>query len=412
MQQVLLPYANGRVCHDADAHVFECPDFYLRFADPDIRAKMPQSIIGGLYLAQFNEAQQARQGSDFVQSAEAELMQRKLWRAMGAYTKGERARALELLGFSSQLVFDSFMRSFLRDAEFGDDLDYLYGLARTHNRAMVDFCAADPRLLPVGYVPMADIDRSIAMAREAIEMGCAALQATADCPKHHSPSHIGFDPMWSMLAEAGVPLVFHLGAGRPISSSYNLNGMEMEPAFHGGDKKIQSLNYVATPHPVVETLTALIVDGVLHRHPKLRIGLFEFGGCWLPGWMRFLDSAMEAFSRSESRLKKLDLKLSDYVKRQVRCTIFPHEDLGWSIAQGGEEIFMFSSDYPHIEGGRNPIKRFEDSMAASSIGPAAQERFYRGNFEDFVGGNVFPAKADRQPRGGSKRATVASPAGQ
>ena len=194
--------------------------------------------------------------------------------------------------------------------------------------------------------------------------------------------------MWDLMAQAGVPLVYHLGAGRLPSDVFTRNGLPGEPAFHGGDGRLQAHDYVATPHPVIETITTLIMDGVLQRHPKLRLGLVEFGGCWLPGWLRFLDSAMDAFRRTETRLQTLDLKLSEYVTRQVRCTIFPHEDLGWSIAQSSPDIFMFSSDYPHIEGGRDPIARFEASMDRQAIPAAARERFYRSNFEDFVGGNV------------------------
>jgi hypothetical protein len=44
---------------------------------------------------------------------------------------------------------------------------------------------------------------------------------------------------------------------------------------------------------------------------------------------------------------------------------------------------MFSSDYPHVEGGRNPIKRFEDSM--TTIGEPAKQRFYCDNFVDLMG---------------------------
>ncbi len=35
-----MPYAEGRVIHDADSHVVETPDFLVPWADPDIRARM------------------------------------------------------------------------------------------------------------------------------------------------------------------------------------------------------------------------------------------------------------------------------------------------------------------------------------------------------------------------------------
>ena len=46
---------------------------------------------------------------------------------------------------------------------------------------------------------------------------------------------------------------------------------------------------------------------------------------------------------------------------------------------------MFSSDFPHVEGGRNPIARFERSMDAAGLGAVARERFYVENFDDLLG---------------------------
>ena len=48
------------------------------------------------------------------------------------------------------------------------------------------------------------------------------------------------------------------------------------------------------------------------------------------------------------------------------------------IEQAGDDMFLFSSDYPHPEGGRDPLKRFESSM--DGVDEASRERFYSGNF--------------------------------
>jgi hypothetical protein len=45
---------------------------------------------------------------------------------------------------------------------------------------------------------------------------------------------------------------------------------------------------------------------------------------------------------------------------------------------------MFSSDFPHVEGGRNPIGRFERSMEAAHIDVDASRRFYWDNFVDLL----------------------------
>ncbi len=49
-------------------------------------------------------------------------------------------------------------------------------------------------------------------------------------------------------------------------------------------------------------------------------------------------------------------------------------------------MFLFSSDYPHPEGGRDPLKRFEASMAKSS--EAAKHNFYAANFAAMMGIDV------------------------
>ena len=90
-----------------------------------------------------------------------------------------------------------------------------------------------------------------------------------------------------------------------------------------------------------------------------------------------------AFRKREDRLKRLSLLPSGYVRRQVRATPYPAEDVGWTVRNAGPEVCLFSSDYPHVEGGRNPIKRFEESMAGLSEGE--KQRFYCDNFVDLMG---------------------------
>jgi predicted TIM-barrel fold metal-dependent hydrolase len=101
--------------------------------------------------------------------------------------------------------------------------------------------------------------------------------------------------------------------------------------------------------------------------------------------MRQLESAFDAFARHEERLRDLSLRPSEYVRRQVRATPYPTEDVGWIIGQAGPEVCMFSSDYPHVEGGRKPVERFEASLDAAGTDDAARDRFWSHNFLDLMG---------------------------
>lgn len=382
-----MTYAGDRLIHDADAHIVETPDWLEPYADPDTRPKLKPIYVSTVKPGEENHIDTIRERrNDPADRAkgEAELMLRKNWSALGSFVAEDRPRALDLLGFRSQLVFNTFANQHLLAAEHGDDLDFAYGIARAHNRAIVDFCSGDRRLLAVGYVPLADFGRARAMAAEALASGCKALMVASACPRRHSPSHVALDPVWAQAEEAGVPIVFHVGGGgQLLDPHYFENGLPPVPDFHGGAENFRSVDYMSIPHPPMQTLTALIIDGVLDRFPRLKLGVIEQGAAWIPGWMRRLDSAQDAFSRNEERLRNLALRPSEYVRRQIRATPYPHEPVGWIIANAGPEVCLFSSDYPHVEGGRNPLKRFDDSLADTPTD--ARERFYSSNFVDLMG---------------------------
>ena len=133
--------------------------------------------------------------------------------------------------------------------------------------------------------------------------------------------------------------------------------------FHGGEENFTSVSFMPIPNSVMQTLACLIIDGVMDRFPRLKFGAIELGASWVPSWMRFMDSAPPApSSRTRSGCTKLSAKPSEIVRRQVRVTPYPHEDAGWIIRNSGEEMMLFSSDFPHVEGGRNPLKRFNDAL--------------------------------------------------
>ena len=408
-----MPYnQTGLVVHDADAHIMETPNWLRDHADPAVRDRIaPLRYPGGNELRQTGDpaAQQrdleaaferlaAHHASDEYRGVEPdEITARKNFAATGSFVATDRPRALDLLGFASQLLFNTFHNRRLRDWEHSGDIELAVGAARAHNRGMVEFCSVDPRLLPTCYVPLADIERAPALADEAIAAGAAALLVASGCPPGHSPTHVGLDPVWARAEEAGIPIVFHVGGtGDLIDPAYFRNGLPIPPDFHGGEENFRSVDYMGIPGPPAQTLATMIFDGVLERFPELRIGVIEQGAVWVPSWTRQMESAVDAFGRHEERLQALSLRPSEYVRRQVRFTPYPTEDVGWIIRQSGPEVCLFSSDYPHVEGGRRPIERFEASLTASDIDAHARQRFYRDNFVDLMGSalsHLSPAPA-------------------
>jgi uncharacterized protein len=393
-----MPYSEGRVVHDADAHIMETPTWLRDHAEPAWRDRMPVlRYPGGNELRQTGdpaeqqrdleaafESLRARHGSDEYRADEqAEIMARKNFAATGSFIAEDRPRALDLLGFSSQLVFNTFHNGRLHDMEHAD-ADLAYAAARAHNRGMLEFCGVDGRLLPSLYVPLCDPARAVVAAGEALAQGAGALLVASGCPPHHSPSHTDLFGVWAQAEEAGIPVVFHVGGtGSLVDPHYFVNGLPVPPDFHGGEENFRSVDYMGIPVPPAQTLATLIFDGVLERFPDLRVGVIEQGAIWVPSWLRQMESAFEAFARHEERLQALSMRPSDYVHRQVRFTPYPTEDVGWIVAEAGADLVMFSSDYPHVEGGRKPLERFEASLGDAS--ESIRRAFYTDNFLFLMG---------------------------
>jgi len=381
-----MPYINNRIVHDADSHTMELPDWYDEFGTERVkevfRKRFTKSQVGAL------ESMEALPGlhkkSKYRELNEKEIMIRKNYQALGAFDSKDRSEAIDHLGVATQLVFPTSPNVWLEDLEHRDDLEFLYETASATNRSQIAFCEQDKRLLPVAYIPLADLKKAEIAAKEALDLGANALLIPWSCPKYHSTSHLELDKVWAQAQEARVPVLFHVGvADRVLPAAHKINGLPPVTDFHGGEENFRSISYMAISSGPMQALSLLILDGVLDRFPALMVGVIELGAVWVPGFMRQLDSAFEAFGRHEERLQNLKLKSSEYITRQVRVTPYPTEPTEWIINEAGKDIFMFSSDYPHVEGGRNPMGRFE--KATKNLSGSDQDKFFRSNFEDLMG---------------------------
>ena len=386
----MVTYAGPRTILDADSHVMELADFLDEYIDPDQRDRLKRGGMEALrpVLERATAKAEGRRADPVVAAdAEERLLRDKGWDALGGFDPEERSRALDLLGFGAQLVFATFASAMFA----GRDVDRLYAGSRAQNRAMAAFCANDRRLLPVAYVPLVDPGRATAVADEAITLGCAAVDGTITAAGDRAPTHPDLDPFWDLLSEADVPFVLHVGGGgRLLDPNFHHNDMPVTDHLGGGEN-VRSKDFLAIPHSPEVFLGVLILDGLFDRFPRLRGGCIEQGAGWVVSWLRHLDHAVRAFSRTEPPLQRLALQPSEYVERHLKFTPFAGEPVGWMIEQAGSSLFMFSSDYPHPEGTRDPLGRFEAAM--EGVDDPARDRFYAGNFAELIGSRVALAGA-------------------
>ena len=368
---------------DADSHLMETGDWLGEYADPDVRDRLlPLSFdAAGYQEAQlmlklpglWEQHRHQEIGADVLTGP-------KGWMAPGALDTQVRSRVLDALAISAQLVFPTFS---VDQFAFSKDLDVRYGGAQALNRAMVAFCAPDPRLKAVGFLPLADPERAVVALEEALTGGVAAIWVPSDAPGDFSPAHIDLDPVWARLAEAGVPFVLHVGGGKLLPKAFHNNGLPHPTDWLGGGENLRAKDFPVVHHSPERFLACLALDGVFERHPNLRGAAIELGATWVPGMLRNVDYAHRSFSKFEPTLKALPLLPSEYLRRQVRFTPFPFEDTAWLLEQCGPELFMFSTDYPHPEGGRRPFEVFADAVAG--FDQSSRDRFFWRNGAELFG---------------------------
>ena len=76
-------------------------------------------------------------------------------------------------------------------------------------------------------------------------------------------------------------------------------------------------------------------------------------------------------------------KPSEQITEQMGFTAFPFEDVGTLIAHSNSELYMFASDYPHIEGGKDPLGSFDAFLANHNA--CTHDNFYMNNFRRVFG---------------------------
>lgn len=380
-----MTYTRGRIVNDADAHTMETQNWlapYLEGEFKEMYSEVYSKREGGDRIVKMIDAARARKADPQARAKALEnpIEGAKGWLGYGGFDKEERVEALDWLGFQKQLVFPTFGLGAITRAATDNQR---YAAARALNRAQQDFCDADARLECVAFAPLDDPQRALEEAEFAIENGAAAIMFSAGPAGDKSPGHSDFDPFWQLLQDRRIPFMLHIGPGTKTQpSKFKNNGRERAPDLHGGGENLRFPDFLCLWYAPQEFLTAMIYDGVFHRFPGLRGGVIESGAGWVPEFLRMLDHGWHSFNRTDPYLQELDLMPSEYLKRAVRFTPFPNEDVGRMIRDSSPELYMFSSDYPHPEGTKDPLGKFEASIGG--FDEDVQDMFFRTNYDHMM----------------------------
>jgi aminocarboxymuconate-semialdehyde decarboxylase len=172
----------------------------------------------------------------------------------------------------------------------------------------------------------------------------AGLILNTDPPAGPAPHEPSYDPLWTLAAAEGIPVVLHPPTCGPSGDLASLGTMGN---VHG--RLID--NTVA--------VTKLILAGVLDRHPDLRLVLVHGGG-FLPYQAHRLDGGYrtkEAFA-GELRREKPSAYLGDFHYDTVGLS---GPSIAFLAGLVGSEKLVLGSDYPFALGDPEPVRTVRES---------------------------------------------------
>jgi predicted TIM-barrel fold metal-dependent hydrolase len=183
-----------------------------------------------------------------------------------------------------------------------------------------------------------------------------------------------------MCAEANVPVTLHLGSERGFISStrWSANVEVFKPSFKSTmEFNIEPLACATIHYAPENFVAAMVMGGVFERHPALRFGVIELSAAWVGPLAERLD--MWASTMFASRFEKLlPMRPSEYIGRNVRVTPFCFEPVDRYLEQYPHlsDVYCYSTDFPHFEGGEDSKRIFAETLRSASA-DLRDKFFYR-----------------------------------
>jgi predicted TIM-barrel fold metal-dependent hydrolase len=221
------------------------------------------------------------------------------------------------------------------------DRELVANCVRAYNDFLTDWCSADPeRLIAITAIPFWDRDLAMAEIERCLANGHKAVNFCNQPQDYGQPplAHKHWDPVWSLVQEAGVPVNFHVGGG----SMGTLFADTAEMGWMTNFAKISSLIFLDNMRSVAD----LIFGGICHRFPDLKFVSVESGVGWIPGALETFDWQWKNGGIHDEH-PEYDMLPSEYFKRQIYGCFWFEEQVAIDAISKYPDNILFETDYPH-----------------------------------------------------------------
>ena len=154
------------------------------------------------------------------------------------------------------------------------------------------FDRPDHRIISAPIISLADPDKAVEEVEFVLARGAKmVLVRPAPVPGVVKPRSLGdplHDPVWARLAEAGVPVGFHLSDSGYLAIAALWGG---KATFEGFGKKDPLDQILLDDRAIHDTMASMIVHQVFTRHPKLKVASIENGSYFVYRLIKRLKKA-------------------------------------------------------------------------------------------------------------------------
>jgi predicted TIM-barrel fold metal-dependent hydrolase len=383
---------------DADGHYYEPDDCFSRhiesrFKDETVRVRRGDDGLGRIYLrgrrtfmsvmpGDYASAPGALEGLFAGEVADG-FTHREVINAKDHPEFMERKARLALMdeqGLEATIMLPTL--GVAVEYDMRADVELTYASLRAFNRWLEEDWGygADGRIFGVPMLSLLDIDRAMAELNRVIEAGARLVHLCPGPVGGRSPADPHFDPFWATVAEAGIPVVFHV-SNSGYQHFYGTHWSE-DPGNPSHAQSPLQWALCNTERPVVDTLIALTLHNLFGRHPDVRIVSIENGSNWLKPLFKSIDKAAAQRRRGPMIGGQLPPRPSEALAEHLWISPFPEDDVLDLIGVLGAGHVLFGSDYPHPEGLREP-RDYVSRLAGCDA--AVTRKVLRGNTAGLLG---------------------------
>lgn len=260
----------------------------------------------------------------------------------GCYDPKARVADMDVDGVTAALCFPSFPRfaggTFV-DAvlKHGGDAELAELCVRAWNDFHVEewWASAPDRFVPIGLLPVWDVEASIAEVQRLAAMGVRALSFPENpvplgLPSFHTDH---WDRLFSAIEEADMPLCMHFGSSSQAPFTAEDAPMAVMITLFGCNSMYAAADLLFSP--------------VFHRHPNLKVALAEGGIGWMPYLVERADYVWDRhrwYQNVERSVPPSEL----FAKHLWGCFIEDEHGIA-NRHQIGVDRITWECDYPHSD---------------------------------------------------------------